>query len=271
MRIAPPDGSRDPRTEDPTNIWIVHLLGRALLPLALRLRLPANAVSLAGFAFGAAGAACFFHWRQWDYAAAGFALCVGWLVADGLDGMIARATGTASALGRFLDGACDHLVFAFLYLAIAASIGTAAGWALGAAAALAHGLQATLYEGERTRFHRRLRGDPGQVPPPPVNALVRAYDALAGAMDRRAAPFDDMLARSDDPVRAGEAYGRRAAPALRFMALLSNNMRVLAIYFACLAGDPAWFWWWELLPLSAVTFVGILWQRRIERSLVAEA
>jgi CDP-diacylglycerol--serine O-phosphatidyltransferase len=267
-RIAPPDGSRDPRTEDPTNIWIVHLAGRALLPLTLRLRLPANAVSLAGLAFGAAGAACFFYWREWDYAAAGFALCLCWLIADGLDGMIARATGKTGAFGRFLDGTCDHLVFILLYLALAISLGTPDGWALASAAGIAHALQATLYEGERTRFHRRIRGDPGAPAAPSGNPFVRAYDALAGSLERLAAPFDRLLSGAPDPAALGEAYGRRAAPVLRFMALLSNNMRVLAIFVACLAGHPAWFWWYELGPLSLVTMSGILWHRRIERALL---
>jgi CDP-diacylglycerol---serine O-phosphatidyltransferase len=269
-RLAPPDGSRDPRTEDPTNIWIVHLAGRALLPLALRLRLPANAVSLAGLAFGAAGAACFFSWRALEYAAAGFALFLCWLIADGLDGMIARATGTTGAFGRFLDGACDHLVFVLLYVALAASLGTPQGWALAAAAGVAHALQAALYEGERTRFHRRIRGDPGAPAAPSANPFVRAYDALAGSLERLAAPFDQLLARSPDRAGLGESYGRCAAPALRFMALLSNNVRVVAIFAACLAGNPAWFWWFELGPLTLVGLAGILWHRRIERSQVNE-
>src|SRR3546814_9333837 len=41
----------------------------------------------------------------------GLPLSLFWLVADGLDGMIARATGTPSAAGRVLDGLCDHGVF----------------------------------------------------------------------------------------------------------------------------------------------------------------
>jgi hypothetical protein len=44
-------------------------------------------------------------------------------------------------------------------------------------------------------------------------------------------------------------------------------MRVVAIYLACLAGNPMLFWWWELGPLSLVTAAGIIWHRRIERRL----
>src|SRR3954470_7623768 len=42
--LPPPDGSRDRRVDDPTNVWVVHLAGRMLLPLAIKARIPANAV-----------------------------------------------------------------------------------------------------------------------------------------------------------------------------------------------------------------------------------
>jgi CDP-diacylglycerol--serine O-phosphatidyltransferase len=266
------DGSRDPRTEDPTNFWLIHPAGRLLLPLALRSRIPANAISLAGLALGTGAAFAYVQWREAPFALLGFALCIAWLVADGLDGMVARASGTASAVGRFLDGVCDHIVFLLLYCALAWSIGTLAGCALALAAGIAHAFQATLYEGERARFHRRLLGDPGPSRPLPAsNRLVRWYDAVAGSLDRMAAPFDRRLAGADDPQALGQAYGRGAAPALRLMALLSANMRVLALYLACLAGDPMLFWWFEIVPLSAVALAGIAWHRRVEKGLVAKS
>ena len=265
--LPPPDGSRDPRVEDPTNRWVVHLAGRALLPAALRLGIPANAVSFAGLALGGAAAWCLLDWPH--RATAAFLLLMGWMIADGLDGMIARATGTASALGRFLDGLCDHGVFALLYLALAASLGTRGAWALALAAAAVHGLQATLYEGERMRFHRRVRGEPLALAVPPRNPLVRAYDALAGSLDRVSAPFEARLAAAPDRLAFGARYGARAAPALKLMVPLTNNARVILIWLACLAGNPRLFWWIELGPLTLVAAAGILWHRRVERDLLA--
>jgi hypothetical protein len=264
--LPPPDGSRDLRTEDPTNPWVVHLAGRMLLPLALRLRIPANAVSVAGFVLGAAAAWAYLDWPH--RATLGFLLCLAWLIADGLDGMIARATGTASALGRFLDGVCDHAVFVLLYLALAGSLGTAGAWALTLGAGAAHAVQSTLYEGERVRFHRRVRGEPAVASQPSRNPLLRLYDAVAGSLDRSAAPFDAALARAPDRPAFGARYGEKAWRPLRFMALLSNNMRVILIWLACLAGDPRWFWWAELGPLTVVAVAGILWHRRVERKLL---
>jgi hypothetical protein len=267
--LPPPDGSRDRRIEDPTNLWIVHLAGRLLLPAALRLRLSANALSLAGFGFGAAAAAAYWHWRDWRMASAGFALCLAWLIADGLDGMVARATRTESPAGRFLDGACDHAVFLLLYVTLAASIQDAEAWVLAVAAGAAHAVQATLYEGERMRFHRRLRGDFAPARPAATrNPFVRAYDRVAGSLDSLAAPLDRKLERAADPGAAAEDYARRALPPLRLMALLTNNVRVILIYLACLAGDPRLYWWIELVPLSILAVSGIVWLRVAERQIL---
>ncbi|HEX6376442.1 MAG TPA: CDP-alcohol phosphatidyltransferase family protein [Allosphingosinicella sp.] len=268
--LPPPDGSRDRRVDDPTNVWVVHLAGRMLLPAALKAGISANMVSLGGLALGTGAAAAFLGWRDPALATLGFLLCIGWLILDGLDGMIARATLTASALGRFLDGAVDHGVFLLLYLALGASIDTPEAWITGTLAGLVHGVQSNLYESERGRYHRRLRGDPGGEPPPPSPyRLARLYDRVAGSLDRLAGRFDRALAAAPDRRAFAAAYARRAAPALRLMNLLSANMRVVAIYAACLAGDPMLFWWFELGPLTLLTAAGIIWHRRIEARQVA--
>lgn len=268
MRIPPPDGSRDQRIDDPTNIWFVHLVGRTLLPAALRLRISANSLSLAGLALGIGAAFAYTRWPDWRMASLGFTLCVGWLIADGMDGMVARATGSSSAAGRILDGICDHAVFAFIYILLAWSTDA---WVLGAFASVAHALQSTLYEGERGRFHRRIRGDAGDGKPPPSrNPMVRLYDGVAGSLDRLAEPLDLLIRRAEDPRRIGDLYGRRAASTMRTMALLSNNVRVIVLYLACLAGDPRWFWWIELAPLTIIAALCMWRHRQVEAMLVRE-
>src|SRR5438067_3632946 len=114
LRLPPDDGARDRGIDDPTNTWIVHPLGRLLLGPAVRLGIGPNPVSLAGLACGAAAAAAFYRWHDPRWATLGFLLATLWLVLDGLDGMIARATGSASDFGRLLDGLCDHAVFVLL-------------------------------------------------------------------------------------------------------------------------------------------------------------
>lgn len=267
--LPPPDGSRDPRIEDPSNLWFVHLIARLLLPVAIRLGVRPNPVSFSGLAFGAAAAWCYWYWDDAVLASLGLVFCLAWLIADGLDGMIARATGAASALGRFLDGVCDHAVFILIYISLGLSIGTIEAVVLAVSAGFVHALQAMLYEGERARFHRRLKGDPGRVKAATqANALVRGYDRIASSMDRWAKPFDELLAQSADPKSLGQVYGKAAAPTLKSMWMLSNNMRVFLIYLACIADDPALFWWIELGPLSLIALIGIVRHRRAEQRLV---
>jgi hypothetical protein len=268
--LPPPDGSRDRRVEDPTNHWVVHLAGRMLLPLALKARVSANMVSVAGLAVGTAAAVSYLGWRDPALATLGFLLTIAWLVFDGLDGMVARASGTASPLGRFMDGLCDHGVFLILYLALGASVDTPEAWITGTIAGFVHGIQSNLYESERARYHRRVRGDPGSgAPPPSPNAAVRFYDRLAGSLDRLASRFDRALASAPDPRALAAAYGDHAAPALKLMNLLNANARIVALYAACLAGDPMLFWWWTLGPLTVLTAAGLIWHRRIEARLCA--
>ena len=266
MQAAYSDQSRDPRIEDPTNLWVIHRTARGLLPWALKHGVSANAVSLVGLGFGSLAALCYLGWQDWRLASLGFLFCVFWLIADGLDGMIARATGTASPFGRFLDGLCDHGVFVLLYLALGFSLGTAEGWLLMVAAGATHALQSSLYEGERARFHRRRRGELVPARLPSGNPLVRIYDAVAGSLDRAAAPFERRLAAAADKQRLIDRYISLAVPPMKLQALLSGNVRIIAVYAACLAGSPTLFWWFEIIMLSAVALAGILWHRQAEHS-----
>ncbi len=267
MTLPPPDGSRDRRIEDPTNLWLIHPAARRLLPRALAWRISANAVSLIGLLLGIGAAICYWNWTSPWAALLGLLLSVSWLIADGLDGMVARATGTASPFGRLLDGICDHGVFVLIYVLIATHIGTLEGWALAVAAGAAHVVQSSTYEAERARFHRRVRGDSGTATPPRAGGVVEwLYDNISSGISRLAEPFDRLLRDSEDPQRLAATYGDRAAPAMRFMALESANVRVYAIFLACLLGNPRWFWWFEIVPLSAILVASLIWHRRIEAS-----
>lgn len=268
MTIPPPDGSRDRRIEDPTNLWIIHPAGRLLLPWFIARGISANAVSVLGLVLGTLAAVAYANWASWPFAFLGLLLSTGWLIADGLDGMIARATGTASALGRALDGMVDHGVFTLIYLVLAFSIGTFEGWVLAVSAGALHAVQSSLYEGERTRFHRRAKGIAAAPAAPSRNPLVLLYDFVAGSMDRVAARFEKGLAQAPDPRAFGRAYAEAAAAPMRLMRLLTANARVGAIFLACLAADPRLFWWFEIVPLTAVLVIGLAWHRAIESRLL---
>jgi len=268
MTFSSPDGSRDRRIEDPSNLWLIHPLARALLPRAVAIGLSANAVSVIGLVLGAGAAAALARFPAVPAVLLGLVLALGWMVADGLDGMIARATGTASALGRALDGLCDHGVFALIYVALALRIGTTEGWVLAIAAGAAHAVQSNLYEGERGRFHRRIKGLSSPAATASALQLVRFYDGVSRLPERLAEPFERALAAAPDPQGLGRLYGERAVPAMRLQSLLTANVRVALIALACLLGDPRLFWIAEIVPLSLVAIAGLIWHRRIERSLL---
>nr|WP_213982114.1 CDP-alcohol phosphatidyltransferase family protein [Sphingomonas sp. dw_22] len=268
MTSTPPDGSRDRRIEDPTNLWVIHPTGRRLLPWFLERGISANAVSIGGLFLGILAAAAYANWQMWPFAFLGLFLSVCWLIADGLDGMIARATNTASPLGRFLDGVCDHGVFILIYVAMATSIGTREGWALAVSAGVIHALQSNFFESERARYHRRCKGIAAPVPAPSSNPLVRFYDSVSGIVDTLSRPFDDMLRRASDPLQLADEYGTQAARPLRLMSLMSANVRVYAIFVACLAGNPRIFWWFELVPMTAILIACLAWHRLVELRLI---
>jgi CDP-diacylglycerol--serine O-phosphatidyltransferase len=268
MEPPAPDRSRDRRIEDPTNLFVIHPAARSLLPWFVSHGISANAVSVSGLSLGALAALAYANWISWPFSCIGLLLSVGWLVADGLDGMIARETGTASPLGRFLDGICDHVVFLLIYVAVAASLGTLQAWILSGCAGAVHALQSNLYESERARFHRRCIGIATAAPARGRNAVLRIYDHVPALVDSFANRFDEVLGRGADQVQLGAVYGANAATPLRFMSILSANVRVYAIFVACLAGDPRLFWWFELGPLTMVLVIGLCWHRAVESRLV---
>jgi phosphatidylglycerophosphate synthase len=268
MTLISPDTSRDRRIEDPTNLWIIHPAARYLLPWFVDREISANAVSLAGLALGTSAALAYAQWEMWPFSVVGLLLSVCWLVADGLDGMIARATGTASPLGRVLDGLCDHGVFILIYVSLALSIGTWEGWALAVAAGIAHMLQSNLYESERARFHRRRNAEAMIARPAPSrNPLVQLYDHCWGILDRVAARFDHTLGQHHAPSELAARYAALAVRPMRLMSLLSANVRVYAIFLACLFGNPRLFWWFELVPLNIILIFGLFQHRIVENRL----
>ena len=136
-------------------------------------------------------------------------------------------------------------------------------------AAACHAVQSSLYEGERARFHRRTRGAPlTAVPTPTGMVLVRLYDSVAGSVDRLSMPFERRFGAAEDTSAFAAAYAAAAVPVMRLQSLLTANVRVWAICIACLAGNPRIFWWFEIVPLTAICVIGLYRHRRIERRFV---
>ncbi len=245
-------GGRPRGIEEPLNIAIIHPVSRALLPFAVKLHIPPNAISIAGIGFGIVAAWAYFHYETPAMALAGFAAMLAWHVFDGLDGMTARATGRASDFGRFLDGFCDYSVFILVYVSLAVAAGRDAGLgislAVTALAGAAHVVQAAWYELQREVFIRRSAGQPGFAPRAAVGGFLEAgYNALQAKLMPGAYALDAALG-ADPALRA--RYIERLRPVLATATILGASGRTFAIFIACLAGSPLWYWLWEILGLS---------------------
>lgn len=265
---------RPPEIELPSNRYLIHRASDWLLPRAVSLGIPANAVSLAGLALGLVAAAAYYHAGDWRFALLGWAAMMGWLVLDGLDGSVARATGTASPFGRFLDGFADYGVFVVVYLALVASQPKPA-WhlMLALAAGAAHAMQAALYEAKRATFVRRRRGEFHVEPRPVAGGILEAlYNRGEAALGHRESALDLWLAALPEPSRSTllTLWLGRAAVAMRPFWLLSSNARVHAILLFSLARVPSWFWWYELTVLTAIALLGNWRWAALERHLLEE-
>ncbi len=166
---------RPPEIEEATNRWLIHPLARRLTPLLARLRVPPNAVSLAGMACGILAGLAYNRCQDRRFALAGLLLMLLWHLMDGIDGQLARLTGTHSRFGKVLDGICDYVTFTAVYVGLAATLDRQQGgwiWLLVLAAGISHAAQAAAYEAQRQDYDffgwnrgHAVVADPGVRPP----------------------------------------------------------------------------------------------------------
>jgi len=254
--------------DEPLNRVVVHPIARFLLPQATALDVAPNAISIAGVGFGLLAALAYFRFDDWRFALAGFLAMLGWHVCDGLDGMVARATGRISAFGRFLDGFCDYSVFILVYVSLTLASAPKAGlaaWILAAIAGAAHAAQSAYYEARRETYLRRLRGEL----PPERHAvgggwLERGYNRLQARMTNADAVLEARF-RTESQLR--QRYVIALRPLMKASTLLGQTSRTIVILLACLAGSPLYFWLWELLVLMPCALLIERRRRQIESSL----
>lgn len=268
---------RPPEIEEITNLFVIHPIAGHLTPLLARMRISANAVSVAGMACGLLAGAAYYRYQDVRYAVAGFVLMIVWHVMDGADGQLARLTHSQSQTGKVLDGLCDDVTFAAVYAALAAALSRTFGpwvWALAGAAGLCHLAQSAAYEMQRQEYSffglgresARLVGPqelrPGGREAPPMgrlaDGLLRAYvrlqfRLLAGGTVR----FHQRLAAAleREPERAEslrQRYRETFAPAVRRWSVLSANYRTIGLFASALARAPQYYFAFEIVGFSAI-------------------
>lgn len=275
--------------EEWTNRRLVHPLSRALVRLLIPTGISPNSVSVAG-AVAAVAAGAAFVLLPWPASPlAGFALMALWHVLDGADGDLARRTGRASPNGELVDGICDHLGQAAIYVAFAillqAQFGAAA-WALAAGAGVSRAIQASAYERCRRNYRRWVHGapwirqtlagveaaarTPGDRIKAGLGALYLGVSAAVSADDRGLERAMEAQVAGAQAERARATYRARMLPLVRFASILSANWRTCAAFLSVLAGRPLLFVLYEVVAMNAALLAVLQVERTATRKLAAE-
>ncbi|MBL4595560.1 MAG: CDP-alcohol phosphatidyltransferase family protein [Robiginitomaculum sp.] len=269
--------------ENYSNRYVVHPLSNLIVKIAIPLKLSANVVSVLGLSFGLLAGWFYFGQGNWHFALLGFACMFTWHVLDGADGRIARATNSTSALGRIIDGVCDHLVFASVYLGFTfylLELGSSQLiWILAVGAAASHAFQAAAYEERRQHYHRRSQG----LTRAPIaeglthidgkrSALARGYDVVQRLSARKTSVLDEKLANlhAGNTAALYQETVNKTVPLVRAWALLNANNRTIMFAICALIGQPALYFWIELVILNLVFFGLVLVEDRTENALAQQ-
>lgn len=280
---APHEYGRPDVIEDASNRYFIHPLSDHVVRAAHRMGLSANGLSFLGLACGVGAA--FLYYRVADplFAVGGFLAMIAWHILDGADGKLARLTGTSSAFGRIIDGICDHVVFAAVYIALALYLmeqgHSTAIWWLVVAAGLSHAVQAAGYEERRQKYQRRRDGilrDSAQASLLVVDGrqslLAGLYDTAQKLVSGGNYGLDaaiDVARREDKQVAAALVAATR--PMVKAWGLLNANNRTLLIFLCAVAGEPIYYFLFEVLVWNVAMAALMVAEWRLEKSLVRRA
>ncbi len=276
---------RPAEIEEGTNRYLIHPVSRALVDVLARSPVTPNQVSVASVFTAAAGAFCYAR-LSWPWAAfAGLAFLFAWHVLDGADGDLARRTGRASTSGELVDGVCDHVSQALVYIAFAVILQRALGawaWAWAIGAALSHFVQANAYETSRKTYRRWVHGATWMRQNLESLNRAGAVQGLLGdlyvGLSVLVSPGEARLEAALGPRQAagGETaqavkglYRRYFAPVVKASAVLGANSRTIAAFLAILANRPLWFFLFEIVALNLALAGFTLWRGRRNQALAA--
>jgi phosphatidylglycerophosphate synthase len=275
-----PAPGRPAEIEAVSNLYLVHPASRAVASLLARTPITPNQVSVAGVAAAGAAAWAYVSLPWPANAFCGLALQVLWHVLDGADGDLARRTGRASPLGELIDGVCDHVGQALIYVAIAAAAQSRFGplaWVLASAAGASHFAQANAYESGRKAYRHWGYGAPWMRQTGAGAGFARTLSSLYLAVSSALSPGEGgaeaamaaaLTRRRSTDVRT--LYRERFAPLVKASGVLDSNTRTLAVFLAVLAGHPLWFFAFELTVLNLALAMLLARRSKANRALVAE-
>ena len=279
--------------QDGLNFYLYHPLAWQLARRLAKTPLTPNMVSVCG-ALLVVAASLAYTQLDWPVSAAlGMALHMSWHVVDGADGDLARLTGRSSPIGEMVDGLCDYLSHAVLYVMLAWMLSRQGtpdslplgywAWALVVFAGLSHAVQSNHVEVQRRQYQYWVYGTTwlrtsraqGESPVDTswAGAFVALYLSVATGMTPHALRIDSAVAAAnDDPARLAEiaaAVRAESPPLLALCKVLGPNPRAIVLGLSMFAGTPLWYLLYQAAALNALLVLSVSMHNAAARRIAA--
>jgi phosphatidylserine synthase len=276
------------------DLYFYRPIGFWLAQFFARLKMTPAAVSLLAGIFGVV-AGHLYYYRDLSINIAGMVLHVCANALDNSDGQLARLTRRESREGRIIDSLADHLVFVSVYLHLTLRClfegSSPAIFLLAFAAGISHALQGAAADyyrstylyfvgtGVRTRVDSSsgLRTDYRRLAwcHAPWQKLLLALYLNFTRQQEMLAPrlktLRDAVSRlfhGEIPERLRTRYRNLAHPTLKWWGLLMTNIRMLILFALLFIGQPAYYFWFELIPLNLLFVYLVFRQEKMAESLL---
>jgi len=290
FRVAATYKARE--VEGALDVYFYRPLGFRLAEFFAHLKVtPAGVSLLAGLCGVIAGHLYFYRNLGINIAGMIFHVCANAL--DNADGQLARLTHQQSRKGRIIDSVADHLGFASVYIHLtlryALTGASPAIWLLALGAAISHALQGAAADYYRTAFlyfadRVRTEIDSSSALRCDYQKLrwrQRTWDKLLLALYLNFTRQQEMLSpclkklcetanrafHDRIPGWLEQRYRDAAGHTLKWWRLLMTNTRMLVLFLLLFAGQPVYYFWFELIPLNVLFLYLMARQEKMAESL----
>jgi phosphatidylglycerophosphate synthase len=268
------------------DLYFYRPIGFWLAQFFARLKMTPASVSLLAGIFGVV-AGHLYYYRNLSINVAGMMLHVCANTLDNADGQLARLTRRESREGRIIDSIADHLVFVSVYLHLTLRClfegSSPAIFLIASAAGISHALQGAAADYYRSTYlyfvttgartgvdsSSGLRSDYLKLTwrhTPWQKLLLALYLNFTRQQEMLAPRLKTLrdvvrqLFQGEIPDRLRTRYQDLARPMLKWWRLLMTNVRMLVLFALLFIGQPAYYFWFELIPLN-VLFVYLLFRQ----------
>jgi phosphatidylglycerophosphate synthase len=276
------------------DLYFYRPIGFWLAQFFARLKMTPASVSLLAGIFGVV-AGHLYYYRNLSINVAGMMLHVCANTLDNADGQLARLTRRESREGRIIDSIADHLVFVSVYLHLTLRClfegSSPAIFLLAFAAGISHALQGAAADYYRSTYlyfvtagartgvdsSSGLRSDYLKLTwrhTPWRKLLLALYLNFTRQQEMLAPRLKTLrdlvrkLFHGEIPDRVRTRYRDLASPMLKWWGLLMTNVRMLVLFALLLIGQPAYYFWFELIPLNLLFIYLLCRQENMAESVL---